>query len=200
MRYVFATAALILAMVVVAIPVSAADSKTTSGIYLTAEDFINGTLTAEGDVKSPTHKIELHDFWGKPYIHVTHGNERREYRKSEIYGVRLSNGKSYRFVGNKEYEIREAGKLFIYSAGRAVPNSKGIRTATALEYIFSVGAAGPVLPMTRANLKAAIPENHRFHDSLDMTFRNDNDLVAFDKFHNMYKVNRLLIASESSDR
>ena len=106
-------------------------------------------------------------------------------------------GKSYRFVDNDAYEIREAGKLFIYSVNRLVLGRKG---ASEPVYYFSVGLAASVVPLTVINLKMAFPENHRFHDYLDLAFRSDWDLTRFDKFHNMYRVNHFLISSESSDR
>ncbi len=55
--------------VVVAMPLGAADKKaTTSGIYLTADDSLNGKLTSEGERDSSSHNSNLHDsFFGKPY-------------------------------------------------------------------------------------------------------------------------------------
>jgi len=198
MRYTLLITALIFA-VVVAMPLGAADKKaTTSGIYLTADDFLNGKLTSEGERDSSSHNINLHDsFFGKPYIDVTHNGENRRYPKSEIWGYRDFDGKFYRFVDNDAYEIREAGKLFIYSVNRLVTGRKG---ASEPVYYFSVGPAASVVPLTVTNLKMAFPENHRFHDYLDMAFRSDWDLTRFDKFHNMYRVNHFLISSESSGR
>jgi hypothetical protein len=193
MKYTLVITALILATVVFTRPVSAADQKITSGIYLTADDFANGKITSEGFDNSASHKIELHDsIFGKPYIHVTHGTDKQEYPKNEIYGFRLGDGRSFRFVGNGEYEIREAGALYIYRTERLV--RKG---ATEPAYYFSVDAAGDVLPLTLLNLKNAFPENHRFHDALDETFRSDSDLTWFDDFHKMYKVNRVLVATQT---
>src|SRR2546426_511043 len=192
MKYTFAITALIVATVVFTTPVSA-DKTTTSGIYLTAEDFANGTITSAGFDNSASHKIELHNsIFGKAYIEVTHGTDKQKYPKSEIYGFRLGDGRSFRFVGNDEYEIREAGPLYIYRTERLV--RKG---ATEPAYYFSVGAAGEVLPLTMLNLKKGFPENHRFHDALDETFRSDSDLIWFDDFHKMYKVNRVFVASQT---
>ncbi len=189
MRYAFAVAVLIVATVVLVTSVSAADKKTTSGIYLTADDFTNGKLTAEGWRSDPSHKLQIHDVLDKPYIHVTHGSETKKYDKSEVYGFRDSNGLDYRFVGNKEYKILEAKELYIYSVDKLVPGGKGRKTEPA--YYFSVGATGEVLPLTAANLKNAFPNNHKFHDSLDTLFK----LNDYDSFHKMFKVNRLLAAS-----
>ena len=198
MRYTLLITALILA-VVIATPLNAADKRnTTSGVYLTADDFANGKLTSEGERDWSSHKIKLHDsIFGKPYIDVVHNGENRRYAKDEIWGFRDFDGKSYRFVNKEAYEIREAGGLFIYSVDRFVPGRKG---ATEPVYYFSTGAAAPTLELTLTNLKAAFPDNHRFHDYLDMSIRSESDLTWFDKFRNMYKINGLLIASESSDR
>jgi hypothetical protein len=193
MRYALAVAVLIVATAVFVTSVSAADRKTTSGIYLTANDYVNGNITSEGDRNSPSHNIKLHDsIFGKPYIEVTHLGENRQYQKNEIWGFRDFDGKSYRFVENNAYEILEAQALYIYKTERLAPGRKGVSEPV---YFFSVGAAAAVVPLTVTNLKTAYPENHRFHDYLDMAFRNDSDLTRFDKFHNMYKVNRLLVAS-----
>ena len=51
------------------------------------------------------------------------------------------------------------------------------------------------MPLTILNLKKAFPDNHAFHDRLDMMFKNDSQLTKFDEFHKMFKVNRVLAAS-----
>ena len=168
-----------------------------SGVYLTAADYQRGYLTAESDCKSPGHKIELHDVLNKPYIHVTHHGETRKYVKSEVYGFRTCDGRDYRFVANREYRILEVKTAAIYSV--QLPDREGEDLAVGKEevfdYFFSVGAEGPILRLTRQNLRQAFPDNHRFHDALDQTFRTDAELAQFDAFHKMFKVNRLLAAS-----
>ena len=192
MRYAYYAILMLAALLVVAAPVSAAD-KTSSGIYLTADDFQNGKLSSEGWRSDSSHKLQLHDVLDKPYIHVTHGNETQKYDKSEVYGFRDSDGRSYRFVGNKEYQILEPKDLYIYSADVLVSGGKGARTEKA--YYFSVGAAAEAIPLTIDNVKKAFPNNHKFHDRLDMMFSSDSQLREYDNFHKMYKVNRLLVAS-----
>jgi hypothetical protein len=44
---------------------------------------------------------------------------------------------------------------------------KGYRTIQ--EYYFSVRPEGQILALTLENLKQALPNNHKFHDSLDAT-------------------------------
>ena len=99
--------------------------------------------------------------------------------------------RNYRFSGNTRYEILEAKDLYIYSTDVIV--RKG---AAEKAYFFSAGREGEIFPLTVLNLKKAFPDNHAFHDSLDMTFKNDAGLTKYDDFHKMFKVNRLLLASK----
>ena len=105
--------------------------------------------------------------------------------------LRAADERNYRYVGNERYQVLEAKDLYIYSTDVVV--RKG---ASEKAYFFSVGPAGEIFPLTIVNLKKAFPDNHRFHDSLDMTFKDNSQLTKYDDFHKMFKVNRLLIASE----
>jgi hypothetical protein len=105
--------------------------------------------------------------------------------------ISAADQRSFRVVGNQQYQILEAKGLFIYSADVLV--RKG---TTDKAYFFSVGPNAEVLPLTIVNLKKAFPDNHRFHDNLDLMFRDDSQLTKYDNFHKMFKVNRLLNASE----
>ncbi len=170
----------------------------TSGVYLTADDYQNGRLSFEGDCRSKTHKLELHDVLHKSYIDVTHGTEKRRYAKSDLFGFRACNGKHYRFVSNEEYQILEAKELYVYMTETSVRVGKGLRSVPL--YSFSVGASGKVLPLTLENLKQAFPDNHKFHDSLDATFGAGRPLAEYDKLHKMFRVNSLLAATDAPER
>ena len=37
-------------------------------------------------------------------------------------------------------------------------------------------------------LKKAFPDNHAFHDALDVNFKEDKELINYDDFHKLYKV------------
>jgi hypothetical protein len=169
----------------------------TSGIYLTGADYKNGRLSAEGDCGSKAHKLDLHDVLNKPYIDVTHGTERHRYAKNDLFGFRACDGNDYRFVSNKDYQIVEAKELYIYVTKTSVSAGKGFRTVPV--YYLSVGSGGEVLPLTMGNLKEAFPANHKFHDSLDQMFGAGQDIAQYDEFHEMFKVNRLLIATHTQE-
>jgi hypothetical protein len=197
MRSTLAIAALVLA-VIIASPLSAADKNAaTSGVYLTSHDFVCGFLTAEGQRNSSSHEMKLHDtLFGKPYIEVLHNGELRRYAKDQIWGYRDFDGKSYRFVNGRTYEIREASAVIIYILNDVLAGRKGrVRP----DYYFSTDADSFPVRLTLMNLKMAFPENHGFHDYLDMSFRSDAELTRFDTFHKMYKVNHLLISSAGVD-
>ena len=170
----------------------AANSKI-SGVYLTAADYEATQLSFQGVCRSGAHKLALHDVLNKPYIDVTHDHEKRRYPKSDFFGFRACDGRDYRFGGNLEYQILEAKALYIYA--RETSEARGKTFNTRRDYYFSVGPEGKIMVLTLDNLKQALPDNHRFHDSLDMTFGAGQSLPEYDEFHKMFKVNRLLIAS-----
>ena len=104
--------------------------------------------------------------------------------------VSAVDARNYRVVGNARYEILEAKELYIYSTDILVRKGTSEKA-----YFFSLGANGEILPLTILNLKKAFPDNHTFHDLLDMAFKHDSDLTRYDDFHKTFKVNRLLTAS-----
>ena len=104
--------------------------------------------------------------------------------------VSAADARNYRVVGNDRYQILESKTLYIYSLDVLV--RKG---TTEKAYFFSVGPNGSLLPLTILNLKKAFPDNHAFHDFLDMSFKHDSDLTKYDDFHKMFKINRLLEAT-----
>ena len=177
-------------------------AKGATGIYLTAEDYSNARLASGSDCDSPGHKVDLHDVLHKSFIDVTHGGGTRRYEKSAVYGFRSCGGRDYRFVNNDEYQILESHGVSIYlhevPARNPKETSRGLPTSRL--YFFSVGNGGQVCPLTLQALKLAFPDNHAFHDALDMTFHTDDELTQYDAFHKMFKVNRLLTASTHTDR
>ena len=104
--------------------------------------------------------------------------------------VSAADARNYRVVGSDRYQVLEAKALYIYSLDVLV--RKGTFDKA---YFFSVGPNGDLLPLTILNLKKQFPDNHAFHDLLDMWFKHDSDLTRYDQFHKMFKVNRLLEAT-----
>jgi hypothetical protein len=166
----------------------------TSGVYLTAADYQSERISFPGECKSKEHRLELHDILNKPYIDVTHDAEKKRYSKDELFGFRACDGRDYRFSAKLEYKIVEAKALYVYSRDEQETYGKGSRTI--VRYYFSAGSNGPILPFSLENLKKAVPDNHKFHDLLDSNFSAGQNLEEYDSFHKMFKVNRLLVASQ----
>jgi hypothetical protein len=166
-----------------------------SGIYLSAIDYQESRLTAEGDCGAKAHSLEVHDVLNKSYIHMTHGTEKSRYEKNDLFGFRACDGHDYRFASNLEYQIVEAKDLYVYL--REGYESVGKSRRIVYVYYFSVGPTGRILQLTLQNLKEALPENHVFHDSLDQAFGNGQNVAEYDERHGIFKVNHLLISASA---
>ena len=59
-------------------------------------------------------------------------------------------------------------------------------------YFFVMSSSDELIPLSKMNLKKAYPVNHPFHDALDANFKEDKELINYDEFHKMYKINWLL--------
>jgi hypothetical protein len=164
--------------------------KDSSGIYKTANDFIAKKLSLAINCKTETHKIKINDIFSQDHITVVHGGKSYDFKKSDIYGYKLCNGETYRFSGNRNYQVMNPNEvILIYRM--EVPQTKA-QAPKVYNYYFSKEAASSLQDLTKGNLKAAFPTNHKFHDGLDADFKGDNELTSYDSFHKMYKVNHIL--------
>lgn len=167
---------------------------TASGIYQTATDYQKENLSLSVDCRSTRHKIKLHDFLNKPYLEVIHASKKYRFKKAEVFGFRTCDGQRYRFYNNEEYQILENKTLTIYQRLVNGPGLSGKGTQAVRKYFFSAGTTSAILPLTKNNLKEALPQQHTFHNTLDAQFSTD-DVTAFDDFHKMFRVNHLLQSS-----
>ncbi|CAN5587653.1 hypothetical protein BH10BAC2_BH10BAC2_20440 [soil metagenome] len=56
------------------------------------------------------------------------------------------------------------------------------------KYFFTTSSSEKLYPLNKLTLKEAFPENHAFHDALDVNFKQDEELISYDQFHKMYKL------------
>jgi hypothetical protein len=169
---------------------SAASASSSGGVYLTAEAYVNAALTDAGSCQAPI-KVALHDVLNKPFIDVSRGSEKKQYAKSELFGLRLCDGFDYRLSANRLYRILARGDLYVYSVERPVSSGKGFRVVPS--YYFSSGPRGEIHPLTLEHLQEAFAANHRFIDSLDRL--SEQDLAQYDGYHQQFKIARLLAES-----
>ena len=162
--------------------------KDSSGIYKTAGDFKNRKLSYAINYRTEKHKINSYVLFNDDVIKVKHQGTAYTLKKSETYGYRNTKGVEFRFVDNKEYKILNPGEavlLYVYQHPAHSPKEAGKNEP--MNY-FTINAVDPPKNLTKANLKAAFPENHKLHDALDAQFRNDAELTDYDRFHRMYKL------------
>lgn len=154
-----------------------------SGVYFTASDFKNRHLVYAINCKTQKHKIKLKSFFSKPYIVVVHNDSSYTLQKSEVYGYKDCDENVYRFVDQKVYEILNPFepiviyRYFVYMLHNPVN-----------EYFFSNGDTGIVEELTKANLRRAFPDNHKFHELLDLSFKDELSLSSYDKRKKVYKL------------
>jgi hypothetical protein len=173
---------------------SAIAQKDSSGIYKTAADFNAKKLSLAINCKTETHKIKINDIFSQDHITVVHNGKSYDFKKSDIYGYKLCKGETFRFSGNKDYLVMNPYEtILLYKAEVMQTKATAPKVYT---YYFSKDAVSPLQDLTKANLKAAFPTNHKFHDELDANCKNDSELTAYDSFHKMYKVNHILMMNE----
>jgi len=91
----------------------------------------------------------------------------------------------------KGYTVLNAGEpIVIYKYRHAGHSPKEVEKYVA-KYFFTTGSSNDLQELTKANLKKAFPNAHLFHDALDANFKSDKELIEFDDFHKMYKINRV---------
>ena len=159
-----------------------------SEIYMSAKDYQDKKLSLEINCDSTKHKIKLHDFFSKPYIDVIHEGKKYHYMKDSIFGYRDCDGDDFRFDDKREYQIIESDSITIYR----IQLAQGGKGRIVSEYYFSSKLDGKIFNLTSGNVKAAYPINHKFHDTLDMQFKDGMNLSDYDSFHKTYKIVRLL--------
>lgn len=170
---------------------SASAQKDSSGIYKTTEDFQQRKLTYAINCKTEKHKVNPNVFFKGSEVKVKHDGTTYELKKSEVFGYRACNGQEYRFVDDKEYKILNPGEpltMYMYQhpahSGKEV--SKGLYKP---EYYFSNKSDASLQALTKANIKALYPDNHKYYDALDAAFKDVGELYLYDSFHKMYKLN-----------
>ena len=163
-----------------------------SGIYKTASDFQQKRLSYAINYKTEKHKIKNNILFNDSEIKVKHNGQTYTLDRNNTYGFKNTKGEVFRLVDKKEYRILNPGEpLLIYMYKHPSHSPKEVQKYPPM-YYFSTDASAIPQDLTKANLKTAFPDNHRFHDALDAQFKNDNELYAYDSFHKMYKLSWII--------
>jgi len=91
----------------------------------------------------------------------------------------------------KGYTVLNAGQpIVIYKYQHASHSPKETEKYVP-KYFFTTSASNVLQELTKMNLKKSFPNAHPFHDALDANFKEDKELIAYDDFHKVYKIDRL---------
>lgn len=92
----------------------------------------------------------------------------------------------------KGYTVMNAGEaIVIYKYQHAAHSPKEAEKYTP-KYFFTTKSSNVLNDLSKASLKKAFSANHAFHDAIDANFNTDSELISYDDFHKMYKLNRIL--------
>jgi len=91
------------------------------------------------------------------------------------------------------YTVLNAGEAIVIYKYVHASHSPKEAEKYAPRYFFTTANSDVLQPLTKDNLKAAFPANHKFHDALDAACKDDKDLYEYDSFHKTYKVNHVLL-------
>jgi hypothetical protein len=168
-----------------------------SGIYLSALDFSSGKLKYEINCLTQKHKIKSSDFLNTNTIKIVHQDSTIKLLKSAIWGFRLCDGQEYRIYQNKEYEILDKGAIPVYQTletPRTV-NPKNKQTLTKTKHYFSEDASSPLKELTLKNIETSFLSNKKFHELIDLYFKSDEDLLIYDDYYKMLRLNHTYLES-----
>ncbi|MEO5999167.1 MAG: hypothetical protein ABIN89_20505 [Chitinophagaceae bacterium] len=108
-------------------------------------------------------------------------------QKKGVTTQTATKSKGYTIINSGEQPIT----IYKYVPGLYPPKEA---EKNAPQYFFATKSSDELKELTKENLKSAFPDKHTFHDALDATFPKDDDLMTYDKFHKMYKINHLVSA------
>ena len=160
-----------------------------SGLYLSAADFQRARLEHPIDCRTARHVIDRHTVLRNSYIDVEHEGQRFRHEKRDIFGYRDCDGRDIRFVEGAEYEVVEAGPVYIYTSERIEHRGRPYKRVTV--FSFSVTPDSALLTLTAVNLKRAYPSERRFPVLIDAAAQRGDDLSAYDDVHKTYRINLL---------
>ncbi|MCK6650829.1 MAG: hypothetical protein L6Q66_14325 [Bacteroidia bacterium] len=155
----------------IAKPFSGFSQKDSSGIYFTVNDYLNHKLAFVINCKNQKHKIKADMIFHQKEISIKHNDSTYNYPNP--------------FINTGESIL-----IYKVETGSGMKNNPVV-----INYYFSKDAASEIQKLTINNLKMAFQNNHKFHDLIDMEFHSDNELIKYDAFHKMTRINKIYLNS-----
>ena len=99
--------------------------------------------------------------------------------------------KTQQYSKEKGYKVINTGEPIVIYEYVHTAHPPKVAEQYPTKYFFTTSTSDELQALTKTNLKKAFPTNHPFHDALDANFKEDKELVLYDDFHKMYKINWL---------
>jgi len=163
--------------------------KQSSGLYLTYNDYLNHKLSY---TNSP---ISIHEFFGGNYVTVISNGQKLQFEKNKIFGYHDNANNDYRFFNNKAYQIVDANGFCIYSHEKLVPQAGGKGPKPTMVYYFSKKNDGEILPLAPEYIAKAFVDNTKFRYLVEVAYKSDIKLDAYDDLSHEYKIKELYAES-----
>ncbi len=175
------------------IAISVFSQKDTSGIYFTSDDFVNQRLSYAINCKTQKHRISADLIFRDKIVSVKHNDTVYTFQQDSVYAARYCDNSIVRFSNHQQYPLLNPDEtILIY---KVVSGSGHKVSPVVTKYFFSNGAKDGIRELTLHNIKKSFPDNHKFHNLLDMQFKSDDELAEYDFYHKCYKINQILKTS-----
>lgn len=158
-----------------------------NAVYLTAKDF-KSHQTLVNNTKGEKYKVRLHNFLNFSFITIIINSTKYKYIKDSVFAYKTKANIYYRIYQNQEYEILNPNeRILLYSK----TSFTGYKFNSETKYFFSISAEEKIYPLSKYNLKLTTPHDSVFNQQLDIYFKSDEELLEFDSFYKIYKLNKL---------
>lgn len=158
------------------------------GIYLSRKDCSNNHISFS-PIKEKKYKLKLYQFLNNPTIKITIGDSMYTLNKDSIFGYRDNKNIVHRFYKKNLYTVLNPTESILLYSRTYLGGYKN--TPLDIQYFFSTPTNDAVQPLTKWNLKKVFLHDTAFYQLLDMAFINDSDLLKYDSFYKMYKLNQV---------
>ena len=170
--------------------ISGFSQKDSSGIYFTDDDYLKPKLSYVINCKTEKHSINPSPIFQDKYVIINHKGVKHKHSKDSVYAVKYCDESITRIFNRREYPFQNPGELIMIYKIVSGPSGKG--QSAKIVYYFSKDAKSKIQELTIYNIKAAFPDNYKFHDLVNMEFHNNDELTVYDNFHKIMKINRVL--------
>jgi len=164
--------------------------KINEGVYLSANDFKNGKISYADNHSKEKYKLYLNEIINTSLVKIIKGDSIILLKKDSIFGYRDEENNCYRFYNKNAYRIiNPSERILLYSriSLDGVPKYSHFVT----NYYFSVNINSPLYPLTKKYLKEVLFNDVLFNVLLEVYFKNDNELIEYDKLNKIYILNHL---------